>query len=295
MPLGITSEDAWRDQNWNHEYDPGEPTGSFTIAAAYEVGQGRIAAVADNAFQDDGFDWRSNDLFMRSLLRWVTGWRPAYDSRVFLPIILKKSDAPSPSPTLCDYFDDPTYDGSFNTELWTYYIDPQAYQQSGVLVFPSTSGPDNWDRQLWPRQPLDWHLDDLGYIEAKLKLSDDVQGDFSMVKVNLSSHVGGEPWFTQCYLAGEETRHYFHCDVYNPEFEFVTADIEVDYNTWYTVRIEIDPDTTMRFYLDGQLVDSYQPVDAAELQEATFRPKFGMWYRWPSMGTGYFDHVCIGP
>jgi hypothetical protein len=89
MALAFTDEDAWQDTNWNSEYDPGEPTGPFTIAAAYEAGRARVAAVADNAFQDDGFEWRSNDLFMRSLLKWLTGWRAPYDYHVYLPLVFR--------------------------------------------------------------------------------------------------------------------------------------------------------------------------------------------------------------
>ena len=78
VALAMTSDDAWQDLNWNGQYDPGEPTGSFTMAAAYEGRRGRVVAVSDNGFQDAGFEWFSNDLFMRSLLRWLTRWHPIY-------------------------------------------------------------------------------------------------------------------------------------------------------------------------------------------------------------------------
>ena len=72
VALALTDKDAWQDTNWNGKYDLAEPTGPFTIAATSVVGRGRVVAVADNSFQDDGFEWRSNALFMRSLLRWLT-------------------------------------------------------------------------------------------------------------------------------------------------------------------------------------------------------------------------------
>jgi hypothetical protein len=35
---------------------------------ASAAGQGRVVVLADNAFQDHGFAWRSNDLLMRAVL-----------------------------------------------------------------------------------------------------------------------------------------------------------------------------------------------------------------------------------
>jgi hypothetical protein len=89
VPLAMTGEDIWQDRNWNTKRDPGEPTGPFTVAAASAAGQGRVAAVADNAFQDDAFEWRSNDMIMRSLLRWVTGWHPTYGHAVYVPVVFR--------------------------------------------------------------------------------------------------------------------------------------------------------------------------------------------------------------
>lgn len=89
VALAFTPEDVWQDTNSNWVYDAGEPTGPFTIAAAHEVGRARVAAVSDNAFQDNGFEWLSNDIFMRSLLKWVTHWHPPYTNHVHLPIVLR--------------------------------------------------------------------------------------------------------------------------------------------------------------------------------------------------------------
>jgi len=75
VEFAFTGEDIWWDTNDDDEYDLGEPTGPFTIAAAYEAGRVRVVAVADNPFQDDGFEGRSNDVLMRALLKWLTGSR----------------------------------------------------------------------------------------------------------------------------------------------------------------------------------------------------------------------------
>ena len=46
-------------------------------------------AVADNAFQDSGFEGRANDTLMRALLRWLTGERPDMEYLLNLPVVLR--------------------------------------------------------------------------------------------------------------------------------------------------------------------------------------------------------------
>ncbi|MBN2148378.1 MAG: hypothetical protein JW726_13395 [Anaerolineales bacterium] len=73
--LITTDDDIWEDTNRNDAYDLDDRTGPFTMAAATETGCGRLAAISDNDFQDDAFDYRDNGPLMRALLRWVTRGR----------------------------------------------------------------------------------------------------------------------------------------------------------------------------------------------------------------------------
>lgn len=91
VAIAFTDEDTWRDTNNNVIYDTGEPTGPFVMVAVYESDQARVAAVADNAFQDEGFQYRSNDLLMSALLKWVTHWHPLYTDYIYLPVVLRRN------------------------------------------------------------------------------------------------------------------------------------------------------------------------------------------------------------
>jgi len=89
--LAWTGTDAWQDTNWNDTCDPGDdPTGPFTIVAGYDTGYGRVAAVSDDSFQDDGFEWRGNVTLMRALLRWVTGGQEREFMFVYVPLVLRE-------------------------------------------------------------------------------------------------------------------------------------------------------------------------------------------------------------
>jgi C1A family cysteine protease len=79
--LAFTEEDVFRDLDGDDSYDAGEPTGPFTVAAAYESGAGRLAVVADNPFQDHGFEDRNNAPLARALLRWLMG-REAFGAQI---------------------------------------------------------------------------------------------------------------------------------------------------------------------------------------------------------------------
>jgi hypothetical protein len=66
----------YRDMNDNFSYDPGEPTGPFDLAAAYESGAARLVVQSGSPYQDHGYEGRNNTPLMRSLLRWLTQPRP---------------------------------------------------------------------------------------------------------------------------------------------------------------------------------------------------------------------------
>jgi len=70
--LITTTAEIWEDTNQSDDYDAGDQVGPFVMAAATDTGCGRLVAVSDNDFQDDAFEYRQNDMFMRTLLRWVT-------------------------------------------------------------------------------------------------------------------------------------------------------------------------------------------------------------------------------
>jgi hypothetical protein len=83
-----THKDAWVDRDpWDGIYNSGEE-GEFDVAAAYDDGCGRVAVVADNAFQDDGFEGRRNDRLMRALLTWVTDGQSCIQ-HTYVPLVVR--------------------------------------------------------------------------------------------------------------------------------------------------------------------------------------------------------------
>ncbi|MBN1318498.1 MAG: hypothetical protein JXA42_23665, partial [Anaerolineales bacterium] len=69
---------------------PEEPTGPLPVLAAAETACGRVAAAADNGFQDDGFEGRRGDILMRALLEWAVNGNVCEVSTIYLPLVLRE-------------------------------------------------------------------------------------------------------------------------------------------------------------------------------------------------------------
>lgn len=66
--------DVWEDSNDSGVYEVGvDELGPFNTVAAADTGTGRIIAYGDNSIDDGSLSWTNNDVFFRTLLRWVTG------------------------------------------------------------------------------------------------------------------------------------------------------------------------------------------------------------------------------
>jgi len=215
-----------------------------------------------------------------------------------------------PSPTIStgsmiydDNFNAPAFDGTYNAELWSRMEGAEGStstveQRDGVLVVSQTSGLFESFAGLSTEKHSKWLLSDLGYVEARLMLDSDFDGESAVVAVQITNDID---WLLSCFIimckAGRLCTYTWDqplmgCispDQYSPDH------IGVDYNTWHTVRIEVDPETvTFNFYFDGYYFDSFTPPNAAALKDDSFHVEVGMHMEPKSSATGYIDDVHIG-
>lgn len=90
--IDTAGADAWRDGDGDGRFDDGE-AGVFPVAAAFDSGCGRVAAIADNSFCDDCLDllrgWE-NDVALRQIMAWLAGGRACTggpDHQLYLPLL----------------------------------------------------------------------------------------------------------------------------------------------------------------------------------------------------------------
>lgn len=233
--------------------------------------------------------------------------RPAYIQiarLLFLPLVTR---AYNPLMMLYDDFNNPAFDGAYNPIKWRFWGSGNYFsvrQQDGVLQVSNTPGtPATIGLDLPLAMPLERTLRQMQRFQAKLKLSNGTSG--TGAKIQIMRDINGSGWWAQCSLSVyDRFSPYFGCDItnytpgnYHAEYGASWPD-SLDFDTWYTARIDIDPNTVqVCFYLDGNLLDCHIPSQAHTLKTATnLIPLIGSWNGQASAtGVRYFDDVYITP
>jgi sugar lactone lactonase YvrE/PKD repeat protein len=224
--------------------------------------------------------------------------------RIFLPLVLR---AYNPLIALYDDFNNPAFDGFYNPLKWRFWGDENyfsAQQQGGVLVITNTpSTPANVGLDLPIAMPLERTLSQVQRFQARMMVSSGSVGTGPHIHIN-SDNLGDHGWWAQCSLTVYGSQPGFDCDIHTYIGSTYTLEYGVSwptplsFDTWYTARIEIDPNTVqVCFYLDNNLLGCHVPNDAAALKTATnLVPRIGSWNgEAGATGTRYFDDVSITP
>ena len=224
--------------------------------------------------------------------------------RAYMPVALGSSTAPSM--TLYDDFSDATYNAVLNPLKWSIaYGSPNfsAKQVNGTLVLSNTANtPASTGVGLHLTQPPQRSLRDLRRFQARLKMVNDHHGGWDALNMRITADgISGHGWWTECQMGGLGPQ--IECDVTtysggNYPWEYTTGSQYLSYDTWYTVTIDIDPNTALiSFYLNGSLIGSHTPADASALMTASnFVPLYQVWIGDANTyGTRYVDDVQIMP
>jgi hypothetical protein len=212
----------------------------------------------------------------------------------------------NPLMAIYDDFNNTAFDGFYNPIKWRFWGDENyfsAQQQGGVLVITNTpSTPANVGLNLPLAMPMERTLRQVQRFQARMKLSSGTSGTGATIQI--MHDVNGSGWWTQCGLNAYGGSPYFGCDItnYTPgnfQAEYgVSWPTPLNFDTWYTARIEIDPNTAqVCFYLDNNLLGCRIPSNANALKTYNdFIPRLVSWNgRAGATGTRYFDDVYITP
>lgn len=217
-----------------------------------------------------------------------------------LPTILDRFAAtttPTPSPVtdkqsdLYDDFSDTRFDGSFNPDLWQAHPKPDNIaQQDGVLVIRTTDGSIvdlNAKHHPVFLEPM--------FLEANLML--DTEEHNGAVRFAVASDLGnGEAWGTECSINpdGYTACFFFWFD---EQLEYTTPYSQnVEYGTWHTLRIELDPPRGLiTYYIDGYLAGSHISPDPEIMMGEPMHFWVGVFGDYGAQVTAYVDNVHFGP
>jgi len=198
--------------------------------------------------------------------------------------------------TIYDDFNNPDHDGSFDKSQWRYWNNlpnpsSGAIQQNGRLTLTQNGGPTVY---LAARE-FNNFIEVPTFFEAKLMLSSDDHAGSVLLHIHASFPEDGG-WYSTCRI--EKDSAIVCKDAPSPWIEghgYYPPQKLVDYDTWYTVRVEVDPETMMfTYYVDGEMLDFHVPIDADKLRKARFQPTIGVESDNGNVVVGYIDYVQMG-
>jgi hypothetical protein len=188
-----------------------------------------------------------------------------------------------------DSFDNPAFDGRYNTTLW-----PRASgcvgaaQSDGVIAFPL--GCDLF------AGPAAVPVEQLALFQANVMVANDFQGAAATQELVISTELSTGLWWAYCGIIATDDGVSQFFNVVNVGLD--ESDLHqmepAEYDRWYTVRIEVDSDS-MAFscFIDERLLGSVVPADADELRDARFERILEAARPPGSSATSYADDVLL--
>lgn len=206
---------------------------------------------------------------------------------------------PDPTkPLLSDDFDNSSYNGKYDTSLWTCDIcafEPELVNQNdGSLRLEGKNGKGGGLVAI-----KTWHASQVGYTQWRMKLQNTDNGGIILF---FNTDIASGTWSTNCFMQRSNlstTQAMFGCgsDINangQTVAEYSTQSIAVNYNEWHTIKMELIPETfKIRYFLDDKLVGENTPINADELKNKVLRFAFGVYT--DTNFTGYIDDVIVQP
>ena len=194
-------------------------------------------------------------------------------------------------PLMYDDFDNPSYEGRFNTALWGADIGAgQVAQENGLLNFELS----NYERDIGLGSIQSYKPTSPIFVESKIML-DPISRKGAALYVALGSEGG-----SQCVIYTDDGGPGSQ-SIYCASAFFGIAqrayNLKITAGTWHVLRIELYPDTMTFIYLvDGKKIGSYIPRNPEKLQDLNyvFVVNMNAGTDPNRSATGYVDYVRTG-
>lgn len=224
-----------------------------------------------------------------------------------------RTPRPTPTPTatidpetVYDNFNNSTFDGTFNTNLWSFKFPEEecdVAQQDGIMIYKNALS-ENWNSCRLYENSSQVSINALEMFEARMRIDDDFNGVGYVVhgvQYATNAFKGGY-WAAFCGLkASDSVRPYATFDIWTTantgsyESEIYET-IPAEYNRWYTLRLMLDSNTmTIKCFADDKLVGSTIPNEENVLRELSFERYLDMGRSPNSFVTSYVDDVRFLP
>jgi hypothetical protein len=201
-----------------------------------------------------------------------------------------------------DDFNDVSYDGSYNQNLWEMRDTcDNVSQESGMFLFNNKyKGDTNCVFVAKSHGNTFFNIEGLSWFEADVFLADDFgYGTATQQITYLTNDIPGNIYWVTCgiIIDAMNVSTFFDIRDYGQRKESeYHIELPAEVNRWYDIRIEIDSDTMkMSCLVDNEILGSHIPIDAELLRVAKFERNFSA-ARFPyTLGTTAMDNVRISP
>lgn len=206
-------------------------------------------------------------------------------------------------PTVYDNFNNPAFDGEFNTGRWEKEMpwgdDCSIKQQNGTVIFSSSGSSSN--RPLCILKANSIADTELKAIEANIYAEPGTTGEYTIGNIQFGSSLNtNEYWFAQCGIFQDKNEGWINAamnvDTSNSESGglFYYYDGIIVQDQWYKFRLEFRPDTMeVNCYINDTLFASHLPEQADALRNSEIdRILVGHWGE-NTQATYRFDDVRI--
>jgi hypothetical protein len=205
--------------------------------------------------------------------------------------------AASNSPDFLADFSDPSDSGGFDSSDW--YLDPDISltsikQIDGVMEFYK----QGFGEELGVlRTNRSWSLAEVNFLQARLMLAGNNIGRDGSIAVRLAD---SGTWWAGCGIQPQavEVLPYLWCGQWTstpePAFEYMSDPILLEFDRWYTLRIEFVPGTNeFRSTLDGEFVHSWRPAGIEGILGKDLFISIGLWTGEDTLLIGSVDDVHL--
>lgn len=211
---------------------------------------------------------------------------------------------PTQEPYFFDDFEGDIGSQPFDRTRWDISWDSgefEVVQEDGRLRMSGSGESAGGVYHILPRQYQNVRLDEIGIFEAKLMLASDHTGGHARSEMTIISKNEGESiWEALCILSVDETRQpQLHCEVHSePDYVYQHTIYysAASYDEWYTVRVEVDPETDEIFlFLNADLIGSFTVPEDKEWQPSGMRFSLSLeaGRSTGTFATSYIDDVFI--
>lgn len=166
-----------------------------------------------------------------------------------------------------DNFGFKVYDTKWNESTWAEVGAGTMIQQlEGVLNFSRDaqgSGGLVAHRRVWK-------LSQINYVESRLMLNGNLPSQGGEIGVVLATAADPNHWFVRCDIQGKQGENTASalCKLAGG---FSTSPIAAAYDTWHTLRFEVDSEkTALAFFVDDQPAGSYALPDTSSLEDMEY-------------------------